>query len=222
MGSLRTLSLADPVSVISSEEMRSIEAAAIRSGRVAGFELMKRAGSCVVEAIKHAAFIERISDGHRRAVILCGPGNNGGDGFVIARELAQAGWRVSVCALAGAGKARGDAALAEREWQAIGMVRNWSEAVGCLQGADLVVDALFGIGLARPLEKPVCEVIHAIPISSHCVAVDVPSGYATDGAGILGTVAVDANLVVTFHRPKPIHLELAAKSVPVVVADIGL
>lgn len=222
MCKLKTLSQFDPVLAISSEEMRAVEVAAIQSGRVTGYELMKRAGICVVEAIGRDGPSALVAEESPNAVVLCGPGNNGGDGFVIARELAQAGWRVSVCALAGAGKSQGDAALAERDWNAFGDVQDWSQACICLRDAVLVVDALFGIGLARPLDETVCEVIHAIPATSRCVAVDVPSGYATDGAGILGTVAVDADLVVTFHRPKPIHLELAAKSVPVVVADICL
>jgi NAD(P)H-hydrate epimerase len=183
------------------------------AGGIAGTALMATAGGAVADAI-----CRRWSP--RPVVVLCGPGNNGGDGFVAARVLAERGWPVRVAVLGERSALQGDAAWAAAGWtgslEALGVV--------ALDGAGLVVDALFGAGLARPLEGAAAAVVaalneRALPV----VAIDVPSG--VDGAsGEVRGVAPDAVLTVTFFRRKPGHLLLPGrlKCGETVVAQIGI
>ncbi len=166
--------------------------------------LMENAGRAVARAIRRKFT-------PRRTLVLCGPGNNGGDGYVVARRLAQQGWPVSVAALA---PPRGDAAVAARRWT--GRMAEFSEAEA--GHADLVVDAVFGAGLARPVEPQVLRVLRAARL---LVAVDVPSGL--DGATGAGE-APQAALTVTFFRLKPGHKLLPGRELcgETVLADIGL
>jgi NAD(P)H-hydrate epimerase len=150
--------------------------------------------------------------------VLCGPGNNGGDGFVVARLLAEAGWPVRLGLLGPRAALKGDAATHAALWA--GEVEPLAPAV--LDGAGLMVDALFGSGLARPLGGAAAAVLQAaraagLPI----VAVDVPSGMAGDSGADMG--AVPCVLTVTFFRKKPGHLLLPGRALcgEVVVADIG-
>jgi hydroxyethylthiazole kinase-like uncharacterized protein yjeF len=178
---------------------------------VAGIALMEHAGSAVCREIQR-----RWPEG--AVAVLCGPGNNGGDGFVVARWLARSGRPVRL-ALDGAisglsGDARHHAAL----WS--GAVEPVSAAV--LDGAAVVVDAFYGSGLSRPLSEPVRSLLarardSGLPI----VAVDVPSGVRGDDGASLG--AVGAELSVTFFRKKPGHLLSPGRLLcgEVVVADIG-
>jgi hydroxyethylthiazole kinase-like uncharacterized protein yjeF len=152
--------------------------------------------------------------------ILCGPGNNGGDGFIVARLLAGLGWPVRVGLHGDRASLRGDAAIMAGRWT--GQVVPLSS--GLLDGAGLVVDALFGAGLTRPLDGSVCDLVEelrarAIPT----VAVDVPSGVDGDTGAVLGA-APPAALTVTFFRRKPAHLLLPGRALcgTVVVADIGI
>ncbi len=175
-------------------------------------QLMLRAGDAVAGQIQ-----ERWDA--RPVVVLCGPGNNGGDGLVVARRLAERGWPVRV-ALLGTRERLGGAARRQADrWH--GPI----EAIGphSLDGAALVVDALFGAGLSRALEGPALETLAAahgrgVPI----VAVDVPSGVDGDTGEDLGAAA--AVLTVTFVRKKPGHLLLPGRRLcgEVVVADIGI
>ncbi|MEI6161613.1 MAG: NAD(P)H-hydrate dehydratase [Roseococcus sp.] len=149
-----------------------------------------------------------------RVLVLAGPGNKGGDGYVIARHLERAGWDVAVAALA---PPKGDAALAAAAWR--GPMRAFSAAeVG---RAGLVVDAVFGAGLARPVEGLVAEVLSSI--RAPVVAVDIPSGVCGATGAVLG-VAPQAALTVTFFRRKPGHLLLPGRDLcgELVLADIGL
>jgi ADP-dependent NAD(P)H-hydrate dehydratase / NAD(P)H-hydrate epimerase len=151
-------------------------------------------------------------------VVLCGPGNNGGDGFVAARQLAETGWLVRIALLGPRNHLKGAARHHADFWRED--VEPLTPAV--LDGAELVVDALFGAGLSRALEGVAAETLTAaanrgLPI----VAVDVPSGLMGDTGEVLGAVA--AVLTVTFFRKKPGHLLLPGRSLcgEVVVADIG-
>jgi ADP-dependent NAD(P)H-hydrate dehydratase / NAD(P)H-hydrate epimerase len=193
-------------------QMRSADAAAIAAG-IAGIELMENAGAALAEAIM-ARFV-RIP-----AIVLCGPGNNGGDGFVVARRLAQAGWPVRVALLGRQERLHGDAATAAKAWSGDIV----SLEPGVLQGAGLVVDALFGAGLTRPIEGVARATIEAVKEASlPVVAVDIPSGIDGDTGAILG-VAAPARLTVTFHRVKPGHLLLPGREYigELVIADIGI
>jgi len=182
-------------------------------GGTPGERLMEAAGGAVASAI-----CERWRP--RPVTVICGPGNNGGDGLVVARHLSAAGWSVRVALLGAQDRLEGDAALNAGRWE--GQVD--ALAPGALDGAGLVVDALFGAGLARPLEGVARAVIdelskRELPI----VAVDMPSGVDGDSGEVLGA-APAARLTVTFFRRKPGHLLLPGRLLAgeVVVADIGI
>ena len=193
-------------------EMAAADAGAIAAG-IPGSELMANAGAAVAEALT-ARFVRA------PAIVLCGPGNNGGDGFVVARRLARAGWSVRVALLGSRERLRGDAATAAAAWTGTTLVLEPT----VLEGAGLVVDALFGAGLARPLEGVALATIEAVQTAGlPVVAVDVPSGVDGDTGQVLGAAA-RATLTVTFHRPKPGHLLLPGRALAgeLVVADIGI
>lgn len=198
--------------ILTIAQMARADAGAVAAG-IAGSELMENAGAAVAEAIRARHVPVPVS-------VLCGPGNNGGDGFVVARRLAQAGWPVRVALLCGRERLKGDAA---------GAARFWSGEVGpveprVLDGVGLVVDALFGAGLARPLEGAARATIERLQSAGlPMVAVDVPSGVHGDSGEVLGAAA-RARTTVTFHRAKPGHLLLPGRAHvgELVVADIGI
>jgi hydroxyethylthiazole kinase-like uncharacterized protein yjeF len=186
-------------------ETAQADAAAIALGHPVE-ELMENAGRAVARAVR-----ARFSP--CRTIVLCGPGNNGGDGYVAARYLERFGWPVAVAALA---PPRGDAAVAAARW--CGPVMSFDAAE--VQRCGLVIDAVFGAGLTRALDPAVVAVLAA---ARRIVAVDVPSGLdGATGAG-LGVVA-PAELTVTFFRRKPGHLLLPGRELcgETVLADIGL
>jgi ADP-dependent NAD(P)H-hydrate dehydratase / NAD(P)H-hydrate epimerase len=176
-----------------------------------GATLMHNAGTAVAHAV-----IRRWSA--RPVAVLCGPGNNGGDGFVVASVLAESGWPVRL-GLAGAmDRLRGDARYHAARWH--GAVEPLDPQI--LERAELVVDALFGSGLRRPLGADVAQTLATVaerrlPV----IAVDVPSGLMGDTGESLGAVAAD--LTVTFTRKKPGHLLMPGRDLcgTTVVVDIG-
>lgn len=209
--------------LLTAQEMRDLELAEIESGRVSGFELMERAGAGVVEAVLDMwpELIRPVGDAPR-AVILCGPGNNGGDGFVIARLLREGGWGVDVFACATAPQAH-DAAKARAQWEALGPVSSL-EAARCA-GADVVVDAVFGTGLSRAVTGGMASVLARCQDGARVVAVDLPSGLCAESGRVFsGGVAVRADLTVSFHALKRGHVlaEGGALCGHSVVVDIGL
>jgi hydroxyethylthiazole kinase-like uncharacterized protein yjeF len=183
------------------------------AGGIHGIELMEQAGRGVADAVSRRWPL-------RPVTVLCGPGNNGGDGFVAARVLAERGWPVRVALLGAVAALRGDAAQAAARWQ--GAVEPFAPAA--LEGAALVVDGIFGAGLTRPVEGEARAVIETlgerrIPV----VAIDVPSG--VDGAsGEVRGIAPRAAVTVTFSRRKPGHLLLPGRSFcgETIVAQIGI
>ena len=180
---------------------------------VSGESLMAEAGRAVADAIRGRW-------APRPALILCGPGNNGGDGFVCAAALREAGWPVRVALLGDPDGLRGDAAWAAAVWD--GDIR--AAEPGCLDGAELIVDAVFGAGLNRAPEGAAADLIAAMALcAAPVVAVDLPSGIDGDRAVADGAVA-PASLTVTFHRRKPAHLIEPAASLcgETVLADIGI
>ena len=205
--------------VLSADEMRNVETAAIAAGSVTGAVLMDRAGRGAVTAM--LAHWPELGSGARRVVVLCGPGNNGGDGYVMACDLAARGWSVHVHALGDPDRLPPDARAARDAWRRVGPVTPLADAPGAMVGADVVIDALFGIGLARPLGGDVADVLAAVPAVARRVAVDVPSGRCADTGAVLGAAFV-ADLVITFHAAKPVHARLAAEGAAVVIVDIGL
>jgi len=192
-------------------EMYAADAAALTAG-ISGERLMEAAGRGVADAIRRRW-------APRPVAVLCGPGNNGGDGFVVARLLKAAGWPVRLALLGDRDRLTGDAACAAARWPGVAVPLD----AAVLDGCGLVVDALFGAGLARPVEGVAAAVLHAVTERGiPCVAVDVPSGVHGDTGAVLGT-AVAAALTVTFFRRKPGHLLLPGRPLcgETVVVDIG-
>ncbi len=203
----------DQRALLSVAEMSRADAAAIAGG-VPGRELMENAGRAVAEAV-----LARWDP--RPILVCCGPGNNGGDGFVAARHLVEAGWPVRLALLGDRARLKGDAAQHAALW--MGEVLPLDEAL--LDGSELIIDALFGAGLSRPLDGAARRVVEGMSARGQpAVSVDVPSGLAGDSGTVLGEVAVRAALTVTFFRKKPGHLLLPGReqSGELVVADIGI
>jgi hydroxyethylthiazole kinase-like uncharacterized protein yjeF len=177
-----------------------------------GEQLMQRAGVAVAREI-------RLRWTPRPVTVLCGPGNNGGDGFAAANFLTDHGWPVRIALLGSLEELQGDALTHARRWKGAIQPLN-TDAVA---GSELIVDAIFGAGLNRPLSSAVSDILrsaaHAkIPI----LAVDVPSGVMGDSGESSG--AIPATCTVTFARKKPGHLLLPGRDLcgEVVVADIGI
>lgn len=187
--------------ILTVAEMTAADAAAVAAGTPA-LVLMQRAGEAVSAAIQ-ARWTSR------PVLVLCGPGDNGGDGYVAAEALKMAGWPVTVAALKPAAR--------------------WSGETVPLTSATfapdgLIIDALFGAGLNRPLDSGLQSVLRAAERSgAPIVAVDVPSGLGGDTGKAQGHAPACA-LTVTFHRKKPAHVLLPGRELcgEIVVADIGL
>jgi hydroxyethylthiazole kinase-like uncharacterized protein yjeF len=193
--------------LLTPDEMYRADALAVRAG-IPSLRLMEAAGRAVADEI-----LRRY--GARPTLILCGPGNNGGDGFVVARYLKAWGWPVRLALLGDAARLKGDAAAMAARWD--GPV----EAVGSMAGAGLIVDALFGAGLSKDFPAELAAVINGA--GCPVVAVDVPSGL--DGlTGHPRGASVEADVTVTFFRRKPGHVLLPGRGLcgDVVVADIGI
>ena len=196
--------------ILTTEEMAARDAAAVAAG-IPGLRLMERAGEAVAEAIR-----ARYSP--RPVVIWCGPGNNGGDGYVAARLLRRRGWPVRVEVLDP--PRTDDARAAAGRWK--GLTRRLT---GELSPASLYVDALFGGGLSKPLDGRAQALARAAAkAKAPVVAVDLPSGLDGNTGKLLGEDAFQAVLTVTFHRRKIGHVLTPGRGAcgEVTVADIGL
>ncbi len=193
------------------EQMYSADRLAIENG-VSGLSLMEAAGMGIERVV-------RKNYAPCRVAVLCGPGNNGGDGFVVARLLQNRGWSVKLSLLGSRESLKGDAEVNAQKWR--GRIHPFG--LSSIEKVDLVIDAVFGAGLARPVEGQVAEVFNAlnqqaIPV----VAVDVPSG--VDGnTGEIAGIAPYAAQTVTFFRAKPGHYLLPGKIHvgDLTVCDIG-
>ncbi len=236
--------------LLTAAQMRAIEQAAIEEGAVTGLELMECAGQGVVDAIfqewpelagetergaKPSRSPEFVGQDERRlrAVVLCGPGNNGGDGFVVARVLKERGWEVDVWCLAIPTEASRDAVGNYAAWIDLGgRIEPWQE-LAQKPAPEVVVDAVFGTGLTRPVPIEVARILRHVRDNwtrevvrdgrkLRCVAVDIPTGVSSDtgklllpeenlGAGMtdrpLGSMdwAVSCDLTVAFHNAKLGH-----------------
>lgn len=198
-----------PREIMTVAEMTAADRAAAEAGTPT-IVLMERAGRAVAEIVR-----ERYA--RRPTVVWCGPGDNGGDGYVIARHLKRRGWPVRVEAL-------GPPVSPAAQWAAA----RWKGETGPLVSepgsASLYVDCLFGAGLSRPLEGEADRLARVMPGAGRIVAVDVPSGILGDTGRPFGERALKAELTVTFHRRKPAHVLAQGRAAcgQVVVADIGL
>lgn len=199
--------------LLTTAEMAEADRLAADAG-VPTLTLMESAGRAVAdEAAK------MVGPGARIAV-LCGPGNNGGDGFVAARHLRERGFNVRLSLLGDAGQLKGDAQVMAQTWS--GPVEPMSPSA--VNRADLVIDALFGAGLTRPLSGQTAAVVQAVNASGiKVLAVDVPSGLDGTTGHATGPV-VRADRTVTFFRQKPGHLLMPGRALcgETIVSDIGI
>jgi len=203
--------------------MYQADRAAVELG-VKSLVLMEAAGYSVAREIKKRWPSQPVT-------VLCGPGNNGGDGFVIARCLSEDNWPVRVGLLGEVARLKGDAAVNAQRWTESGQIIE-RLTLDLLEGNPLVVDALFGAGLSRGLQGFVAELIEEVNnrrLTS--VAVDIPSGVNGNTGEVMlpqmadeAGIAVESNLTVTFFRPKPGHYLLPGKRYcgELAVNDIGI
>ncbi len=199
--------------LLTTTEMGEADRLAVAVG-VPSLELMRRAGEAVADAAGTMVGIGA------RVLVLAGPGNNGGDGFVAARRLAEQGYGVRLALLGDRAALKGDAAAMAGRWG--GPI----EALGAatIRDCDLIIDGLFGAGLSRAIEGPAADAIAAVNASSVPVlAIDVPSGLDGTSGAPTGPV-VQATRSVTFFRRKPGHVLLPGRRLcgPVTLADIGI
>ena len=200
--------------ILTPEQMYEADARTIAGG-LPSLKLMENAGRAVTDEI-----LRRFRN--CAVAVICGPGNNGGDGFVVARLLAAKKWPVKVY-LVGERKAlKGDAAKMAAKWKgAIGSFADFEKSLGGRSGPKLIVDAIYGAGLNRDFPGHLADGIHGagLPV----VAIDVPSG--VDGlTGQPRGCSVIADLTVTFARKKPAHVLQPGRRLcgEIVVADIGI
>jgi len=198
--------------LLTAEEMGRADVLAQAAG-VSSLALMENAGGAVVRNIRRRFPPQAVA-------VLCGPGNNGGDGLVVARLLKDMGWPVRVALLGPRDALTGDAAANAARWSDdVLPLSPW-----VLDGTTLVVDALFGAGLARAVEGAAAETLRALADKNlACVAIDIPSGVDSDTGAIRG-IAPTASLTVTFFRRKPGHLLFPGRERcgEVAVEDIGI
>jgi len=200
------------IELLTPDEMAECDRLTIAGG-ILGIALMEKAGRAVADAVARHPLGTRV-------VVVAGPGNNGGDGFIAARVLAERGYPVRMLLLVDVAALRGDAAEAARLWGRP-IERAAPDAIG---SAGVIIDALFGAGLNRPLEGETRALIEAMNASgSTIVAVDLPSGINGASGAIMGA-AVKASESITFFRRKPGHVLLPGRvhAGPVRVADIGI
>ncbi|MER9357051.1 MULTISPECIES: bifunctional ADP-dependent NAD(P)H-hydrate dehydratase/NAD(P)H-hydrate epimerase [unclassified Mesorhizobium] len=197
--------------LLSPTEMADADRLAIAAGPLDGYGLMKRAGEAV------AAVVLARYPSATRVHVLCGPGNNGGDGFVVARLLAETGVDVALWA-SGEPRAGSDAAIAAAQC----LLERKPLAAFAAEPGSLIVDALYGAGLSKDLSGDAARAVDSAARLS-VVAVDLPSGVSGDSGDILGT-AFRADITVTFARKKPGHLLLPGRDRcgEIVVANIGI
>ncbi len=200
------------VAVLTTEEMYMADRLAMEAG-IAGVILMENAGQACAEEI--AARVPPCP-----TLVLCGPGNNGGDGFVVARALKALGWPVRLALLGPREALKGDAAHMAALWD--GEVMDIKSVD--LADAALIVDALFGAGLSRPIEGELAALFLRIEkLRCTVCAIDVPTGIEGNSGAARG-MALTADFTVTFFRKKPAHLLARCKETcgEVIVADIGI
>jgi ADP-dependent NAD(P)H-hydrate dehydratase / NAD(P)H-hydrate epimerase len=207
--------------IVTAAEMRAIDRATSERFAVPSLTLMENAGAAVADyALKHYAAAGRI-------VVFCGKGNNGGDGFVAARRLHQAGKRVEVILLANPDDLRGDAAmmLAKLSVGAIPVLSSEelkSERVQIALHADLYLDAILGTGFKPPVSGLYAHAIAIVNASeAPVIAVDMPSGADADEIKPQTGIIARADAIVTFTAPRPAHVFSLLTTGPTVVADIG-
>ena len=212
------------IPVLDSRQMARADRMAVRTGIASG-ELMENAAVALTRELLETF------PGARSVVVACGPGNNGGDGLAAARMLDGRGLSVSVFTLGDPSAYGGDAADNAQRARQAGLALSPLSAAGTssafrrtLAGADVVVDALFGTGLSRPLTGGAARAVSAMAAAARpVVAADIPSGLSADSGDLIGP-CVPANVTVAFAAPKRVHVLFPARGRcgRVTVADIGI
>lgn len=179
--------------LLTPDEMYQADRLTIEAG-TPGIELMDNAGAACARVIMEVCEAGPVC-------VIAGPGNNGGDGFVIARLLAEAAWPVKLMLAGDVTSLKGDAALAAKAWSGDVLPISLEH----LDDASVIVDALFGAGLARDIDGELVKLVEAVNAAPATrIAIDVPSGI--DGrTGQVKGVAVEADHTITFFRAKPGH-----------------
>jgi len=197
--------------ILTVAEMGEADRLAVDAG-VPSLKLMESAGAHVArEVIKRAP--------RAGVAVLCGPGNNGGDGYVAARLLKEKGHKVWVETYGDPAKLKGDALEMYRRWD------GETRPISAERNGEIIVDALFGAGISRPLEEDLYDVVAALNMSdAPVIAVDVPSGLLGDSGKPFGEICVRAAATVTFFRKKPGHLLMPGRIYcgETCLADIGI
>lgn len=200
--------------ILTVAEMSEVDRLTVASG-VPSLTLMENAGRQVANEIA-----KRLAN--CRTTVLCGPGNNGGDGYVVARHLQARGWRVEVITFGVHSALKGDAAAMSKQWQ--GPTRSFDPKEP-IHG-ELFVDAIFGAGLSRGLPPELSQLFEDISMADlPIVAVDIPSGVGGDQARFIGDAQPwNARLTVTFFRKKPAHVLYPGRKAcgEVALVDIGI
>ncbi len=180
-----------PPAVYTEAQARALDRFAIDEEGIPSYTLMTRAGEAALRALRSCW------PATERVLVVCGPGNNGGDGFVLARMALEQRMKVSAVALTNTATLQGDARRACEDFRAAGgVIVTWSDAL--VDAADVIVDAIFGIGLTRTVEGDIARSIRAINHSpAHILSLDIPSGLATDTGHVLGE-AVRAERTIAF------------------------
>lgn len=206
--------------IITSAEMREIDRLTTERYHIPSLMLMENAGTAV------ARFILRQYPDAKQITVLCGKGNNGGDGFVAARKLQEAGKEVTTVLLAAADDVKGDAEkmlkllskppACIREPQKLSIIGDWSE------NADMIVDAIFGTGFRPPAPELAAKAIEILSKArAPVVSIDLPSGVDADSFALEHPGACRSSAIVTFTAPKPAIIFGRLTSGPIVAANIG-
>src|SRR5437762_9162486 len=213
--------------VLNSAQMREADRRTIEEIGIPSLVLMENAGRQVVAAIEsvHGELLER------RVAVLCGRGNNGGDGFVVARTLVQRGVEVSVFVIGGVADVRGDARTNLEILGRLGLTiveisdsQAWELHFSEIGQCSLIIDAIFGTGLNAPLSGLLETVVADVNASGiPVVAIDLPSGLSADSHEPIGD-SIEAGMTVTLAAPKlPLVLPPAeTRAGVIVIADIGI
>ena len=213
----------DNMKYLNRKQLQKIDRLATERYGIPSLLLMENAGRAAAEeAIK-------LIGTHKRIVVICGKGNNGGDGFVIARHLHNKNYKVNVIYLGDINDRKSRSVATDINLHivrklGIQMYTLNRNIPRLLKSADIIIDAIFGIGLTRDIQNPLKEFIAQInSLNKPVVAVDIPSGLNTDSGNPLG-IAIKAKLTVTFGYPKIGFKNPAAKAYTgkVIVADISL
>lgn len=210
--------------------IKEIDRAAVEDYGMAALQLMENAGRALAEAVIKEVENDATPSGNRRVLIIAGKGNNGGDGYVAARHLYNAGLDVMVFSLAMSKELKDDAAVNARIWARMGGATagiltksDINKHASTFRHAYIIVDAIFGVGLTKPIKGVYAEVIEFVnSLGKLVVAADVPSGIDAETGGVMG-VAIRASLTVTMAMSKPGLYQYPGKEYTgrIVVADIG-